>query len=134
MLPSIGTVLGAEVIRDGGSLGAFFVGTDSVDYWLFFGVIIVETSPGYCQAKGYADPVIIDRLIGTRISISWQHAQMLLGQMLPLLKEEAHRLVAESMTEIAENAGVPTARVIAQYSFLRGPRKVHQISGDVSKA
>jgi hypothetical protein len=32
MLPSIGTVVGAEVIRDGGSLGAFFVGTDSVDY------------------------------------------------------------------------------------------------------
>jgi hypothetical protein len=95
---------------------------------------MIETSPGYCQAKGYADPVIIDKLVGTRISISWQYALILLGQMLPLLKEESHRLVAESMAEISQNAGVPTARVIAQYSFLRGPRKVHQISGDFSKA
>jgi len=134
MLPTIGTVLGAEVIRDGGSLGAFFVGTDSVEYWLFFGVITVETSPGYRQAKGYEDPVVIDRLVGTHTSIPWQHALILLGQMLPLLKVQADIAVAESMIELAQNSGVPTSRVIAQYSFLQGPRKVRQFSPDVPRA
>jgi hypothetical protein len=119
MLPTIATVLGAERIRDGGSLGAFFVGSDSAEYWLFFKIILVDVTPGYCEAKGYDAPVIIDRLVGTNISVSWDHADALLSEMIPLLREEQHRTVAASMVEIAS---------------LQGPRKIHRLGDGTAKA
>jgi hypothetical protein len=122
MLPTIGTALGAELVRDGGSLAAFFVGVDGVEYRLFFGVVVVDSAPGYREATGYSVPVIIKRLVGTNTSVSWDHARVLLAEMLPLLRESRHRAVAESMLEVAKNDGKLTPGVVAQFEVLQVPK------------
>jgi hypothetical protein len=134
MLPTLATVLGAECIRDGGSLGAFFVGSDSVEYWLFFKINLIDAAPGYREAKGYEAPVIIDRLVGTNISVSWDHAGALLNEMMPLFREEQHRTVAASMIELTKTAGRLTPGVIAQFECLQGPRKVYGPGDGTAKA
>jgi hypothetical protein len=111
MLPTIATVLGAERIRDGGSLGAFFVGSDSVEYWLFLKIVLLEVAPGHREVKGYESPVIIDRLVGTRTSVSWDHARAILHEIVPLLREEKERTVAALMIDITRISGNLTSSV-----------------------
>jgi hypothetical protein len=123
VLPTIGTVLSAELIRDGGSLCASFVGTDSASYWLFFKLVIVDTSPGYREAKHYATPVIGDRLSGTSISITWDHAKAMLSEISSLLSKPTHHEAVDSMLDIAQNEGQITANVRAKYECLQGPRR-----------
>jgi hypothetical protein len=123
VLPTIGTVLGAELIRDGGSLCSSFVGTDSVTYWLFFKLVIVDTSPGYREAKHYSTPVVVDRLSGISMSISWDHAKAMLHEFASLLSEPTYLEAVNSMLDVAQNEGQITANVRAKYECLQGPRR-----------
>lgn len=88
MLPAIGLVHSVEMIRDGGSLAATFQGSDCCDYWLFLEVQIRKHPSGEWERLGYADPVIIDRLIGTSTPINWQHAQIFLKQIRSMVFAE----------------------------------------------
>jgi hypothetical protein len=134
MLPPIGLAIGAELIRDGGSLGAQFLGSDGVEYRLFFPIILVDSSPGYHEAKGYSPPVLIDRLAGTSVSLSWERARVLLNQMIPLLRELKHQDVADCMLDVAKSAGSLTPKAIAQFECLRGPKKWLRLGDGSAKA
>ena len=134
MLPTIGTALSAELIRDGGSLCASFLGADSATYWLLFKLIIVDTSPGYREAKHYATPVILDRLSGTSVSITWDHAKAMLGEISSLLSKQTHHEAVDSMLDIAQNEGQITANVRAKYECLQGPRRWFTASDLIAKA
>src|SRR5215475_11958739 len=106
MLPSIGIVLSVEMIRDGGSLAATFRGADGCEYWLFLQVRLNKLSSGEHERVGYEGPVVLDRLAGREISISWQQARVLFAQMGPLLQDERDRKWFPIMEEalLAEGA------------------------------
>ncbi len=88
MIPPIGLILGVEMIRDGGSLAVAFQGTDSCEYWLFLPVRLNRLASGEVERLGYEAPVIVDRLLGQELPMSWQHAQAFLSQVRPWLEHE----------------------------------------------
>jgi hypothetical protein len=81
MLPPIDNFSAAEMIRDGGSLAASFHCTDGVQYWLYLEVIL---QPGSSERLGYSQPQVVNRLQGTAVTISWQHALALVHQLQSL--------------------------------------------------
>jgi len=106
MLPSIGMLLSVEMIRDGGSLAATFQGSDGCEYWLFVQVRLNKLSSGEHERVGYEGPVVLDRLAGRQISVTWQQARVLLAQMRPLLQDDRDRKWFEIIREalLAEGA------------------------------
>jgi len=105
MLPSIALLRSVEMIRDGGSLAAIFQGANGGEYWLFLEVRLRELPTGEAERLGYEEPVVVERLTGVTTGISWQHAKILLGQMRPLLREEADRRWLEVMYECTQTNG-----------------------------
>ncbi len=105
MLPSITFVSSVEMIRDGGSLAAIFQGANGSEYWLFFKAVIRELPTGEHERVGYERPVVVEQQVGNEIEVSWQHAEILLNQMRPLLREEAHRTWLEAMYAAARTNG-----------------------------
>lgn len=105
MLPSIALLSSVEMIRDGGSLSAIFQGANGSEYWLLFKVRLRELPTGEVERLGYEEPIVIERLTGITTEMSWQHASILLGQIRPLLREEAHRKWFEAMYESTQANG-----------------------------
>jgi len=105
MIPSIGSLLSVEMIRDGGSLAAVFQGKDASNYWLFFPLRQKKLASGQIERLGYNTPQIVDRLTGTSIDISWVHALMLVNQMEPLLRETSDRKWLDAMRITAQEQG-----------------------------
>ena len=91
--------------RDGGSLAAIFQGSNGSDYWLFFKVKLSNLPSGETERLGYSSPVVIDRLTGTEMPVSWQHAIALLHQMTPFLFEARDRKWLRAMETTAEGLG-----------------------------
>jgi hypothetical protein len=91
MLPSIGIVLSVEMIRDGGSLAAIFQEIDGNQYWLFLKVRINELPAGVRERVGYEMPVVVDRLTGIEIPVTWKQAQVILSQIGHLLHHDRDR-------------------------------------------
>ncbi len=87
MLPSISLVLSVEMIRDGGSLAAVFQGANGSEYWLFFELTTRELQSGALERLGYKDPVVVERLSGISVGISWSQAEIMLHQMRPLIRD-----------------------------------------------
>ncbi len=92
MLPSISTVLSIEMVRDGGSLAAHFIGANGSSYCLHFQLITMRDSNGDVQRIGYAKPVVFERLEFREanrfewqginlVEVSWIHARVLLRQL-----------------------------------------------------
>ena len=93
------------MIRDGGSLAAVFQGSNGSDYWLLFKVDLKTLPSGKTERLGYSSPVVVDKLTGTAMPVSWQHAIALLHQMTPLLFEAHHRKWLHAMETTAEGLG-----------------------------
>jgi hypothetical protein len=119
MLPSIALLLSVEMIRDGGSLAAIFQGSNGSQYWLFFKVNQRPLPSGEIERTGYLKPVVIDRLTRTGIEISWQHANILLNQMRPLVREDRDREWLEIMAATVSGQGelpAGVARVSSKFT------------------
>ena len=98
MLPPVDAVLSAEMIRDGGSLGAAFSG-GGAEYWLFF--------PHRRQAGhvvGYSPPSIRERL-GFTYEISWSHAVVFVHQLQHLTTDACHLHWLRAMELVAQASG-----------------------------
>jgi len=98
-------VLNAEMIRDGGSLAVSFKCADGSDYTLFFKLDYFVNENGEHERRGYLPPVVMHRLYGTEISVSWPHAEILLGQMLGMARSKGHRKWIETMIEVVGSRG-----------------------------
>ena len=105
MLPSIALVHSVEMIRDGGSLGAAFQGSNGSEYWLFLKLKVRELPSGERERIGYEEPVIVDKLISSSIKVSWQQAGVILNQMRPMLRDESSRSWLETMYESVQTNG-----------------------------
>jgi hypothetical protein len=105
MLPPIDQLLSIGMIRDGGSLGASLLCADGSVYALFFKLDSFVNAGGELERRGYFPPVIMRKVCGIEISISWPHAEILLHQMRAMLRSEADRNWVEVMIEVTETRG-----------------------------
>jgi len=109
VLPTIDLVLSVETIRDGGSLAAIFQGSNGSKYWLFFEIKTHRLSSGEVERLGYKDPVIVERQVGVPMGTSWRHAQILLNQLRPLVRDDSSLKCLEIMEATAVAHGeLPT--------------------------
>jgi putative addiction module component (TIGR02574 family) len=93
------------MIRDGGSLTAVFQRSNGSEYWRFFKINLNELPSGQTERLGYLNPVVVDRLVGNAMPVSWQHATVLLHQISSLLPEDRDRKWLRAMETTAANLG-----------------------------
>ena len=91
MIPAIGLVLNVEMIRDGGSLAATFLGSNGAEYWLLFKVKAGCSLPTAGDPLSYEEPVVLERQPGIAVQISWEHARILLNQIRRDLRDPHHQ-------------------------------------------
>jgi hypothetical protein len=116
MLPPVSAINYVEMIRDGGSLEASFVGPNGSKYCLHFPLFVQVDSEGLRKRSGYMQPVVFERLefrhedsfewqSANEVEISWQHAQVLLQQFRkhPLNTQQEKWLKA--MEDVAKAEG-----------------------------
>lgn len=116
MLPPISAIASIELIRDGGSLQAMFVGINGSKYCLYFQLIAKEGSSGELVRLGYEHPIVFERLefreqnrdewqAIDQVEVSWTHANVLLHQLgaYPQSDEDSKWLAA--MREVASAEG-----------------------------
>src|SRR5438105_469131 len=117
MLPPISTVLSVEMIRDGGSLSALFLGANGSKYCLHFELKLEYPASGDWIRLGYENPVVFEYFefrteAGgfaweplNKVEISWDHARVFLNQMRAYVQSERDIRWLEAMTEVAVGAG-----------------------------
>jgi len=116
MLPPIGQVSDVEMIRDGGSLQASFVGTNGSKYCLWFNLITRDDEHGRRRRTGYSNPVVFERIEFRRpqsfewhsaneVEVSWQHAAILLHQFRSHPLSDAQLEWLEVMVRVASLSG-----------------------------
>ena len=116
MLPPVSAVNYVEMIRDGGSLEASFIGPNGSKYCLYFPLIVHVDSEGLRKRCGYSQPTVFERLefrhqdafewqSANEVEISWQHAHVLLQQFRthPLSTEQERWL--RVMEDVAKAEG-----------------------------
>ena len=104
MLPAITLALSVEMLRDGGSPCAIFKCANGAQYWLLLPVILA--TDGSWTRLGYEQPVIVERSPGSgEIEISWEHAAIVLRQVVALLPAEEPRKWVESMARCIASHG-----------------------------
>jgi len=116
MLPPISAIISIEMIRDGGSLEASFVGANGSKYCLHYTLIFESGNSGEFVRLGYEKPVVFERLevrqengfkwhsIG-EIQVSWAHAKVLLHQLRNHLRNDDDAKWLEVMEEVANKDG-----------------------------
>jgi hypothetical protein len=98
MLPPVDLVLGVEMLRDGGSLCASFQGSNASVYWLILPIRMRTDAEGNHYPIGYRSPIIVERPFAPEeISISWEHATVMLGELERLLPADADRRWVNAM-------------------------------------
>lgn len=108
MLPSIAFVESVEMIRDGGSLAAVIHDPHGSQYWLFLQIRMGHLPTGEIERLGYASPVVVDRLTGRAVPMSWQHAAVFLKQIGRLIERESDLTWFGAMQEVvATNGSLP---------------------------
>jgi hypothetical protein len=116
MLPSIAAVDSVEVLRDGGSLAATFVGSNGSRYGLHMALISDRGPAGELNRRGYGRPVVFERLefrdqgsFGWRsineVELSWSHASVFLHQLRPHVQDERDAHCLAMMLESVEGEG-----------------------------
>lgn len=113
MLPPVSAINYVEMIRDGGSREASFLGPHGSKYCLHFPVVFQVDSEGLRKRCGYSKPTVFERLefrhensfewqSANEVDISWQHARVLLQQFRkhPLNAEQERWLKA--MEDVAK--------------------------------
>ena len=94
------------MLRDGGSLCASFNGADSCEYWLLVPIQKASFDPADFENRRYADPVIVDRpFAATPIQVSWEHAAIMLRQIIAMLPADAPRAWIGPMSECLVRRG-----------------------------
>jgi hypothetical protein len=133
MLPPICAIASIEMIRDGGSLQAEFVGANGSKYSLFFKLISEETLSGEFVRLGYEQPVVFERLeireenriewqVINQVEVSWAHAKVLAHQLRAFLKSDQDSKWLATMDEVANKEGqIPDdmSRVLEPVRHLR---------------
>jgi hypothetical protein len=111
MFPSIARSDSVEMLRDGGSLCAVFVGADGSEYWLLVPIEQASSDSSSFETRRYAEPFVLDRPhSATPIQVSWEHASILLSQIVSMLPESAPRRWISPMTECLVRRGNITYR------------------------
>jgi hypothetical protein len=116
MLPPISSVVSIEMIRDGGSLRAEFVGANGSKYCLNFKLISEENSSGELVRLGYERPIAFERLeireenriewqAINQIEMSWTYAKVLLHQLRAFLRSDQDLRWLAAMEEVANTEG-----------------------------
>ena len=116
MLPPIHAVVGAEMIRDGGSLAAEFMGANGSRYSLHFSLISEPNAAGDRVRLGYEKPIVFERLEFRQegrvdwqsineVEVSWAHAKVLLHQMHGLMRNDEDKKWLEAMEQVADAEG-----------------------------
>jgi hypothetical protein len=109
MLPSITRSDSVEMLRDGGSLCASFVGADGSQYWLLVPIDPASSDSASFEARRYAEPVVVDRPDAAKpIQVSWDHAAILLRQIVSMLPAGRPRSWIAPMTECLTRRGAIT--------------------------
>jgi len=111
MISPATALIAAEMVRDGGSFSAMFRCADSTEFALFFRVQVAEHPLHGSERVNYLPPVLKDKLAGTEVSLSWEHAQVMLSQLCALAIDGSSREVLEIMSEIAQSKGERPSRV-----------------------
>src|SRR5687768_11751675 len=102
MAPVVKTVLGVEMIRDGGSLTATFL-DEHGSKWVLFLKIDLAHHDSRVERRGFKEPVLIDadpakrpmdtegriysELSGPACQVTWEDAQALVAQIAKLPTE-----------------------------------------------
>jgi hypothetical protein len=116
MLPRISAVTSAEMIRDGGSLAAEFIGANGSTYCLHFGLMSEHCSNGDFVRLGYQMPVIFERLKFryedrtewhsiNEVQVSWAHAAAILSQLYDLVRNDVDLKWLRAMQEVSNKEG-----------------------------
>ena len=87
--------LGAEMIRDGGSLAVIFQCPDSCEYWLMLPI----DGFGDSQPK-YLAPVLLNRTTDIEMHIRPEDAKIYLYQLLSDASNERQRSIIENMISV----------------------------------
>jgi hypothetical protein len=133
VLPAISAIVSIEMIRDGGSLKAEFVGANSSKYCLYFQLISEERLSGEFVRLGYEQPVVFEQLEFreenrinwqriNQVEVSWAHAKVLLYQLRALLQSDQDSTWLAAMEEVASTEGeIPEElpRILEQVRHLR---------------
>lgn len=109
MIPHPNHLLSAELIRDGGSLGASFVDAKGYSQRLMFVVRRRNLSSGYSEREGFEPPVLLDQLTDTVIHLTWSAASTLVRALQPLARVERDRMWLQAMLDVAAAEGAPLA-------------------------
>ncbi|MGM9485862.1 hypothetical protein [Ideonella sp. YS5] len=116
MLPPISANTSIEMIRDGGSLQAGFVGANGSKYCLHFALVSEEAASGELVRLGYEQPVVFERLevreekriewqAINQVEVSWEHAKVLLHQLRAFLQRDQDSKWLAAMEEVANTKG-----------------------------
>lgn len=116
MLPSIVAVDSVEVLRDGGSLAATFMGHNGSRYGLHMQLISDRSPAGELVRRGYERPVVFERLeirepdkvaweAVNQVELSWSHAAVLLDQMRSHVRNDRDARCLEMMMESVAGEG-----------------------------
>ena len=132
MLPAIGHVLAVEMLRDGGSLNASFLGLNGSNYSLLFEIKLEASASGVWMRLGYQQPRVFERQKFRRpnggheweafneVEVSWKHAEVLLHQMQPHLRSDLDLQWHETMLLVASAQGALPADIASKLGMTSG--------------
>lgn len=117
MLPEVDAIESVEMLRDGGSLNASFVGATGKQYWLLFSLKSELGQGGEFVRLGYERPVVFER-VETRhnatsvewqsvdqVTLSWAEADSLLVRMRRFVHAESDTKWLDAMVQVARTEG-----------------------------
>ena len=102
------------MLRDGGSLCATFVGANSCEYALIVRIELASRGSPDFESR-YSAPVVVEGPIAaTSIQVSWEHAAILLRQVVAMLPAGASRFWIAPMAEcLARRGDISYSEVMA---------------------
>jgi hypothetical protein len=134
MLPELDAIECIEMLRDGGSLNASFVGTTGKQYWLLFSLKSELAPGGRFVRLGYERPVVFER-VETRhdatsvewqsvdlVTLLWAEADALLMQMRRLVHAESDAKWLDAMEQVARTEGALPPSIERVLGVPRSPR------------
>jgi hypothetical protein len=105
VLPAVALVHSVELIRDGGSLGAYFADLQGNKFVLCLGIRTRDLGNGKTERLGYNAPEVVDRLSGLATALSWQHAAIFLEQLAYLVHQKHDLAWLSVMREVIAAQG-----------------------------
>lgn len=108
MIPSISRLHGAELVRDGGSVGATFADNEGALHWFIFPVErVADPGDGSSRRVGFSLPVLVNRSTGLEFSMPWASARDLVARLEDFATTDSDRTWLNVMSQIAHGEGSP---------------------------